>query len=63
MPSGYFSTISPATFVTLPASKLFVTLSKYLMSKKRANSAEQSRQAILAAALEEFAIRGISGAP
>ena len=32
------------------------------MSKKRANSAEQSRQAILAAALEEFAIRGISGA-
>jgi AcrR family transcriptional regulator len=32
------------------------------MSKKRANSAEQSRQAILKAALEEFAIRGIDGA-
>jgi TetR/AcrR family transcriptional regulator len=32
------------------------------MSKKRASSAEQSRQAILKAALEEFAIRGIDGA-
>src|SRR4030095_1939531 len=32
------------------------------MSKKRAISAEQSRQAILKAALEEFAIRGIDGA-
>lgn len=32
------------------------------MSKKRANSAEQSRQAILQAALEEFATRGIDGA-
>jgi AcrR family transcriptional regulator len=32
------------------------------MSKKRANSAEQSKQAILEAALEEFATRGIDGA-
>ena len=30
--------------------------------KKRANSAEKSKQAILAAALEEFAARGMSGA-
>lgn len=30
--------------------------------KKRTNSAEKSKQAILAAALEEFAYRGISGA-
>jgi TetR/AcrR family transcriptional regulator len=56
------STVLSATDAPPAASKVYASsLIKYLMNK-RAQSSEKSKQAILDAAIEEFATQGLSGA-